>query len=95
MLGQPIGGVVGEGFIPSVPCCVIVISLRGPTFTDEVSLTCQSYCCRPKPGLLGSLPAGNPKLPDLQIEKTEQMKRPFFGQGLLCVVVNYYYYFNY
>lgn len=33
---RPISGVVIEGFIPSVPCCVIVISLQGPTSTDEV-----------------------------------------------------------
>lgn len=71
VLGRPISGVVTEGFIPPVPCCVIVISLQGPTSTDEVSLTCQSNCSGPRPGPLGSLQAGNPKLPDLQIGKTE------------------------
>lgn len=42
VLRCPITGVVSEGFIPSVPCRVIVISLWGPTSTDEVRLTCQS-----------------------------------------------------
>lgn len=50
MLWRPSSDVAGDGFIPSVPCCVIVISLQGPTTTDEVNLTCQSRSFGPRPG---------------------------------------------
>lgn len=75
VLRRPISGVVSEGFIPSVPCCVIVISLQGPTSTDEVSPSRQSRRSGPRPGLPRSPHAGNPKPPDLQIGKTFWMKR--------------------
>lgn len=61
--------VVGKGFIPSVPRQVIVISLQGPTSTDEVSLTRQSRCSGPRHGLLRSPQMGNPKPPGLQVRK--------------------------
>lgn len=76
--------VVSEGFIPSVPCRVIVISLQGPTSTDEVSLTCQSHCSRPKHGLRRSPQGGIPKSPDLQVGKRTFKKKKNWLNTRLC-----------
>lgn len=85
MLRHPISAVVSEAFIPSVPCCVIVISLQGPTSTDEVSLTRQSHCSGPRPGLPGSPQAGNPKPQTSKLETLLDEEDKIYPR---CVLTN-------
>lgn len=83
VLRQSVTGVVGEGLVPPGPRWVIVISLQGPTSTDEVSLTCQSRCSRPGRGPLGSPQAGRSIPTDL--ERHLNREEDFWPRTTFCL----------
>lgn len=86
----PFGGVVSGGFIPSVPCRVIVISLQGPTSTDEVSLYLSITLPRAKAWSAGVTSCRESHIPQTSVlEGLLEKDDPLNGNlARRCIVLN-------